>query len=146
MMNKTKVIEKYQSTLKTLDEPAHAIVMSAGSALVLLGIRNKTDMVNISVSPNLFRYLGIKKSVIQRKDTQPYIQLDKELRVHLIDDNIGVACVDGVWIYSLSELLKQKQKVTAHPNRLPVNKKRDEQEMRLLQEMIKAGKTVSRMV
>lgn len=146
MMDKIELIEKYQSVLKALNEPGHNVLVSSGSALVILGVRNKTDTLNVNVPPNVFKYLSSTKTVIQRSGCTPYIQLDKQTRAHPSADYTGVCCVEGIWLFSVSELIKQKKEVTKHPNRLPINKLRDQKEIDALEVLLKSNKTTSKMV
>lgn len=145
-MNKARLIDKYHSTLAGLKEEAHGLVLSSGSALVLMGIRNNTSMLTGTVTPVVFKWLSNNHKVLQRRHIGSFIQLDYKTRIHGGDENTGVVCIDGIWCCSPFELLKQKRHMVNLPNRNPKRLLRDYEEIKILQDLVKSNRMTARAI
>lgn len=145
-MNKEQLIARYKVLVAELKEDPHNVVISAGAALVILGMRKQISMLNADVLPGVFNWLSRSKDIRHRRHIEPYIQLDFEIRVHKGDENTGVVCVDGVWIYSPFELMRQRQRVANFPNRNPLRLARDLVEIEKLKVLMRSPTITARML
>lgn len=146
-MNKTQMIARYKALLVEIKEDSHTVVLSGGAALVMLGLRERTSMLTVIIPPNLFNYLTYTgKRINHRKHIEPFVQMNYVTRIHAGDEDTGVVCVDGIWILSPSELIKQKRILVKFPNRNPHRLRRDLEEIKLLEEMARSGKITARAV
>lgn len=145
-MNKAQLIDKYRSTLAGLKEEPHGLVLSAGSALVIMGIRASTSMMIGAVTPSVFKWVANKNKVLKRKHIGVFIQLDFKTRIHEGDEDTGVVCIDGIWCCSPFELLKQKRHMASLQNRNPKRLARDREEIKILQEIVKSNRMTARAI
>ena len=119
-MDKAAVIERYRTLLNELDEPAHSVVLSAGSALVLLGVRETTSDLDADVPENLFRLYERSGKFTVREAAEGMtksLKFDTDVDLNVLDTDRGVVCVNGVWVYSPGELLVQKRYLSKLPGR-----------------------------
>lgn len=145
-MNKKQLIARYEALLKEIKEDSHTVVLSGGAALVILGLRERTSMLVAIIPPNLFNYLATKRHINHRKHIEPFIQMNYVTRIHSGDEDTGVVCVDGIWMLSPSELIKQRRKLVNFPNRNPHRLRRDLEEIRQLEDMARSSKITARAV
>lgn len=122
MLNKEQIIQQMQ----TLGELLHSygvhsprIVLGAGAALVLHGIRELTNDIDASCSPEIFRAIvNIYKAPIQvlpimghypsvRKIKIPSSDIDLHEEPNISDDDYLLSA-DGIFILSPKSLIKQK--------------------------------------
>lgn len=119
-MDKAAVIERYKALLNQLDEPALNVILTAGSALVMHGIRETTSDLDADVKENVFN-LHKRSGKYETKDALPGIGellvYDKDVELHVFEETRGLSYVDGVWCYSPHELLIQKRYLSTMPGR-----------------------------
>lgn len=145
-MNKAQLIDKYRCTLSCLMEEPHGLVLSGGSALVLMGIRTSTSMMSGAVIPSVFKWLSNKHTVLKRKHIGTFIQLDYKARIHEGSEDTGVVCIDGIWCCSPFELLKQKRHMANLANRNPKRLARDREEIKVLEGIVKSNRLTARAI
>lgn len=111
-MDKEAVIERYITLLNELNEPARNLVLSAGSALVVLGVRETTADLDVDVPEGVFKVYersGKFEVTAATLDISKRLKFDVDVDLHILDEDRGRACLNGVWIYSPNELLIQKR-------------------------------------
>lgn len=145
-MKKADVIKRYQALLVELDEPARDVVLSAGGALVVLGLRESTADLDVDVQPNVFKWLARSHLTLSDPGVPDSIKYRLDVDVHALSETVGVVCVDGVWIYSPSELLKQKRYLASLPSRREGKRERDWFEVELLEQLIKEQTLTARVM
>lgn len=145
-MNKARVVERYKQLLNELDEDARSVILSAGAALVVLGIRENTRGLDVAVQPGVFRYLSTARPVVKEVGTSDTVQFAEDVNVHEFDDTTGVVCVEGVWMYSPSELLKQLRYLAKLPNSKEGKRETDLQEISQLEQLIQGQRLTARVL
>lgn len=144
-MNKDQLVHEYQKLVKTLDEHPHHVVLSAGGALVMMGIRSETDDMDVDVNPNVFRLESKRHPYIAEENVNPRVVYNEFIDLHELSENTGVVCIEGVWVYSPSEMLYQKRHLASIPNRAPGKRERDLIEIGQLEELARSRRLTSRM-
>ncbi len=124
MDKQTRALE-YTRLVTELGELPHQVVLSAGAALVMLGIREETQDLDVDVSESVFKWLALKHPIITEDNISPRIAYREHIDVHVFNENTGVVCVSGVWIYSPGEMLRQKLYLADIPNRTAGKRKKD---------------------
>ncbi len=151
-MDKQAVIERYKALLNELDEPARNVVLSAGSALVILGIRETTEDLDADVSEGVFKFYersgNYPTTAIMEGDKESikYVTFDKNVDLHVLDEDRGLACIDGVWVYSPSELLAQKRYLSNLQCRSEEKRKTDLSDIVALESLIKERNHTARVM
>lgn len=121
-MDKESVIRQYKKLVEELGEQPHSVVLSSGAALVMMGIRDQTQDLDVDVPANIFKWLGNTRQVIAEEHCSPRIQYSPEVDVHELSEHTAVVCIAGVWMYSPGELLLQKRHLANLPTR-PAHKR-----------------------
>jgi hypothetical protein len=147
-MRKEEVIARYQELVKELVEPAHNVVLSAGSASVMMGLRDETDDLDADVLPGVFKWAcAVKKAtVIVEENVNDRIKYSDKVDLHILDEDRGRVCIEGVWVYSPQELLNQKRYLMRMPNRRAEKMLRDQLEVSQLEELIRKPKFTAKAV
>ena len=139
-MDKAAVIERYKTLLNELDEPAYSVVLSAGSALVLLGVRQSTTDLDVDIPEGTFKMFersGKFPVLPAAGGDGKHLKFDKDVDLNVLDTDRGVVCLGGVWSYSPSELLAQKRYLSKSPERSPEKRAADLQDIGVLETLIK---------
>lgn len=156
-MDKAAVVERYKELLNQLNEPAQNVVLSAGAALVILGLREETADLDVDVPTGVFmwafgdhnaRLKSSGKDTVQMQAVggSSYFDLHEDVALHELSDTTGVVCVEGVWIYSPSELLQQKRYLARLAERDDTKRERDLAEAALIEQLIKEQKHTARVM
>lgn len=145
-MDKAQVVERYRQLLSELKEEPRDVVLSAGSALVMLGIRETTQDLDVDVSTGVFKFLSRTNLVIVEEGISDLIKYGVDVDIHERDSSTGVVCVEGVWLYSPSSLLMQKRYLAKLPTRKEGKRETDLQEISLLEELIRGQKLTARVM
>ena len=145
-MKKEDVIQHYRELVAALGEDPHHVVLSAGAAAVMMGIRDETDDLDVDVLPGVFKWVCGTKPVIVEENVSDRVAYSDHVDLHVLDEDRGVVCIDGIWVYSPRELLAQKRKLAKMPNRTPGKMLRDSIEIGLLEELAKSPVFTARAV
>jgi len=124
-MNKEAVIREYKKLVDELGEQPHEVVLSAGAALVMMGVRDQTEDLDVDVRSNIFKWLSNGRKVIEEEHVSPRIEYRSNIDIHELSENTGVVCIAGVWMYSPGELLIQKRYLANMPNRRFAKREKD---------------------
>ncbi|MNM71163.1 hypothetical protein D3C81_828190 [compost metagenome] len=122
------------------------MVLSAGAALVVLGIRANTRVLDADVQPGVFRYLSNVRPVVTGMGIPDYVQFAEDVEIHEFDDTTGVVCHEGVWMYSPSELLKQLRYLAKLPECKEGRRETDLQEISQLEQLIQGQRLTARVL
>lgn len=134
-MRKDDVIVQYKALVHELGESAHNVVLSAGAAAVMMGIREETNDLDADVLPGVFKWAGSTKSVIQEEGFNDRVVFSDCVDLHELDEDRGRVCIEGVWVYSPRELILQKQAMVRNPKRAIGKLVQDQVEIALLEQM-----------
>lgn len=132
-MNKAEVIERYRELVEDLTLPPHQVILSAGAALVVMGIREETSDLDVDVPTSVFNWASNKFGVIENETVNKRVQYTPLVDLHEYDENTGVVCIEGVWLYSPTELLKQKHWLTKLADRTDIKTQQDHRDIRQLE-------------
>jgi len=146
-MDKAAVIERYRALLNELDEPARNVVLSSGSALVLLGVRMTTADLDADIPENLFRLYerSGKFTVLEATEgLSKQLKFEPDVDLSVLDTDRGVCCIGGVWAYSPSELLAQKRYLSTFPGRSEGKRAADLLDIIALETLVKEQKHSAR--
>lgn len=145
-MRKEDVIVQYHQLVSALGESPHHVVLSAGAAAVMMGLRDETDDLDADVLPGVFKWACTAKKLIVEDNVNDRIKYSEKVDLHILDEDRGVVCIEGVWVYSPRELLHQKKHLARMENRPYAKMIRDQIEITLLEELIKTPKFTARAV
>jgi hypothetical protein len=145
-MRKEDVVAQYHQLVSALGESAHHVVLSAGAAAVMMGLRDETDDLDADVLPGVFKWVCTNKKVIVEENVNDRVKYSEHVDLHVLDEDRGIVCIEGVWVYSPRELLNQKRHLARMENRPYGKMVRDQIEITLLEELIKTPKFTARAV
>lgn len=131
-MDKTAVVARYKELLEELGSPANEVILTAGAALVVLGIRGKVKSLDVDIPVNVFNWVGTKHEIIVKEGSVPRIKLSDNVTLRILEDTIGLSNNGGVWMYSLSELITQKRYLSTMKDRDEDRRLNDQMEVYLL--------------
>lgn len=137
-MDKKAVIELYTKLVEELAEPAKDVVLSAGAAMVMMGLREETADLDVDVLPNVFKSIGRTRGIVTEEGGFTLIHYSDHVALHEFDVNSGRVCIEGVWTYSPGELLTQKRYLSTHPKRNPSKYEQDRKDIEALEALIKS--------
>lgn len=146
-MDKAAVVERYRTLLNELNEPAHSVVLSSGSALVLLGVRMTTNDLDVDVPEGVFKMYerSGKFPVLEATEGDgKHVKFDEDVDLNVLDTDRGVVCLGGVWSYSPSELLAQKRYLSKLPGRAEGKRAADLLDIAALETLIKERSLTAR--
>lgn len=117
-MNKKVVKTAYKRYLKEEALAGRDVVLTAGGALVMYGLR--TDTIDLEVDIPQFAFVRYSTAYPERYRTYPTGpilvkgQVDVRARQY---PNADVRCIEGVWVPEPSVLLGQKVRLYTWPDR-----------------------------
>lgn len=113
-----------------------AFIVSAGGALVMHGIREKTDDLDIDTDKvNYTTLLLCDYPIID--DGFLRIRLNDSTDVHCVKIPCGETMeIDGVWCYTLEHLITQYRALSIHPARKPEKVARDIETVAKLRKLV----------
>jgi hypothetical protein len=131
-MKKDDVITQYKTLVHELGESAHNVVLSAGAAAVMMGIRDETTNLDVDVLPGVFKWAAINKKIEKSGTLNDRVVYSENIGLHELDEDRGRVCIEGVWVYSPRELIIQKRQLGHDTYRCIGKRVRDEVEVALL--------------
>lgn len=144
-MDKDQVKARYLALVEKLGELPHHVVLSAGGALVMMGVRSTTEDLDVDVLPGVFKWVSAGKELIVEENISPRFKYDPFIDLHELSEDTGLACIEGVWCYSAREMLLQKRHLANIPNRKPGKRERDLMEIVQLESLVKSPRLTARM-
>lgn len=113
-MNRLELIREYKQIAELLDGD---LVVSAGAALVMLGIREECGDIDVDVSIYTWERLFTPEQR-SKAPNGPLPKLGMDFHPALITRD-SWKDIDGVKVYEIDHLIKQKQELIARPDRFP---------------------------
>lgn len=144
-MNKEKVKEHYQALVTALDELPHNVVLSAGAALVMMGIRENTNDLDADVPTAAFKNEARKNGIVEEENVNPRVKYTDHIELHELSEYTGRVCIEGVYVYSPHALLQQKRHLAHIPNRPPIKREQDLMEIVQLESLVRSPRHTARM-
>lgn len=144
-MNKQQVITEYQKLVSELGELPHHVVLSAGAALVMMGIRKDTDDLDVDVQPGVYKWAALSKPTVVEDNISPRVKWADKVDLHEFSENTGIVCIEGVWVYSPGEMLNQKRHLASIPNRAFGKREKDLIEIVQLESLRRDSRLTARM-
>jgi len=137
-LDQRAVATAYFQLCKVLNlEPKH-VVLSAGAAMVMLGLRKYTNDLDVDVPLDTFwGYLSRKPA--QEGLTGSYVEFDGITDLHMRPEdftNVDVVDMQGVHIYSVERLIAQKEMMRDHPKRNKEKIPQDTKDIKALKELL----------
>jgi hypothetical protein len=114
MLKRQDIIREYLKAVDELGIKPQDMVVGAGGACVLHGVREQTEDIDTDVPEELFYKLldsGKYKWYYFTSGTSKVIVLEynQVIDIHRLEHGIQSTMVDGVNCYSVEQVLKQKQ-------------------------------------
>lgn len=134
-MNKAQLISKLKAWATDEDVSLIEIHVSHGGSLLMLGLRDETDDIDLTVSKRVWDRLIDAGHQVQRippSATYPEVNLisvTDDIDVHLIDPSQGVSLdvFDGVWYRDARNTLADKMRL---------NRPKDQKDIEALKKLI----------
>lgn len=133
-MNVNAVISLYNKTIKEIGGDPKDFVLSAGAALVLLGVRETTSDLDIDVSNEIFDDIAIlpyQKVLLEKTEVIKYNSQIDLIRT----ENKKTKIIKGCYCYTIEELIKQKQKLLKQEKRTKQKKEQDKKDLDKLMQL-----------
>lgn len=112
-MNKQELIERYRAFITLHHLTAEQVIVGAGGALCLMGLRQETQDIDIDVGPRVFEmflsqglpthYFGKTRVLV--------VEVAELIDAHLLNNRVTVVKTDGVCHYSAKAVLEFKQRL-----------------------------------
>lgn len=134
--NKEQLIHEYFETVQKLNYQKHTVIVSAGGAMVLHGLRETTQ--DLDLDTNRVQYAHAAKTYPGVEDGFPRLSITPSADLHSVQvSGIEAYCViKGVWTYTLEHLVGVYSALAKHPARNPAKIARDLASVALLQAKI----------
>ena len=131
-MNRKELIQKYREFLRDFKLGASQVVVGAGGALCVLGLREETSDIDVDVPLEVFNRLlklGLPthEFVISGQKPVLVIEATDVVDVHVQTNKDPVVLTDGVCHYTPEVLLAFKQKL---------NREKDQEDIRKLKKYL----------
>ena len=134
-MNKEKFIELYQNFCHGNNLNPKDVVVSAGGAMVILGIRRTTNDLDLDVEDSFYERMG-RCYGFNKTPFGENVNVNILIDLHRRKPDTEVVCVDGVYIYSIKDLIKQKQALLAEPTHFVYKRIEHQKDLNKLQQVL----------
>ena len=134
MFNKQQVISQYILFCELSHLPPENVILSAGGALVLLGLREKTADLDLDVPISFYNKVKRDYGIGYLKEGDCY-RWDETVDIKPSLD-IPSFCSEGVYCYTISELIKQKEYLLTLDTRPSVKKIQDKIDLMKLKRIV----------
>jgi hypothetical protein len=132
-MNKAKLIYEYNEFIKHFNIDPKNVIVSAGGACVLYGIREETSDIDVSIPRDFFNTLlqskkyktYIFKSI--NFETIEVIEYNEYIDLHAEREKLNTTFVEGVCCLSVQNLLEEKKRL---------NRPKDQDDIKKLKALI----------
>lgn len=112
------------------------VVVSSGGALLMLGLRDSTNDLDLAVPEETYEFqrylLGAGHERVTEHGT--YLDYNEKVSLQKLPKGITVQIVNGVRVYSLDDLIKQKEALIQSLDRSPLKVKQDHIDIERLKE------------
>lgn len=134
MMNAVEFARTYFNFCEAIGEKPENVLVSAGGALLMLGLRESSDDLDLDVRDVVYDAVATRKPE-NRWSGGAFIDYDEHVSIHRKPPGVKPMVVQGVTLYSLEDLIKQKEKMVKAPDRKPEKVKQDNKDIEALKEL-----------
>jgi len=134
-LDRATVALQYFQLCKTLELEPKQVVLSAGAAMVLLGLRKYTNDLDVDVPPEVFEKHKARKGS-QQGLTGELVIWDGVTDIHSLPADVEVMDCLGAYIYHPVALIKQKETMASHPDRKPEKVAQDRKDIQALKQLL----------
>lgn len=117
-MDRNSFVKQYFNFCNEVGEKPEDVLVSAGGALLLLGLREESSDLDLDVRREVYDKFK-RHGNIRRSSLGEYVDYNELVSLHVTPSGIGKMEVDGVWMYSVGELMVQKMALANMPDRTP---------------------------
>lgn len=112
-MNKVELVSEYHRVCRMLAIPAQQVVLGAGGALMMLGLREQTQDLDLSIPPEVFAALcaASPERAIEKSATLTVFAISSLTDLHAQDTDWEIEQTEGVWHLTAEAVLEQKRKL-----------------------------------
>lgn len=121
-MNKVELITEYHRVCRMLAIPAQQVVLGSGGALMMLGLREQTQDLDLEVPTEVFDACcrASPEKVVRKRPDMTTFPLTALAELHTNTDHFPIQETEGVWHYTAEAVLEQKRKL---------NREKDQQDI-----------------
>lgn len=137
IMDATGFAKAYFNFCGDIGERPEHVVVSAGGALLMLGLRDDTDDLDLDVRHIVYAALASRlgHSKQRRSSHGTYMDYSDSISLHVMPSHIRPQCVNGVYLYSVNDLIIQKEKLARAPDRKPEKMAQDLKDIEALKQL-----------
>ena len=121
MLKREKIVELYFKGCEKINLPPERVVVGAGGACVLLGIRESTNDIDVDVVKSDFDELlkvGYKSHLFG--DDNVVLEVTEHMDVHGVDEIVDTVVIEGVTCYSAKSVLDFKLKLNREKDKADI--------------------------
>lgn len=112
------------------------VVVSSGGALLMLGLRDSTNDLDLSIPSDTYEFqrylLGSDKERVTGHGT--FLDYNEKVSLQKLPMGVAIQVVNGVRVYSLDDLIRQKEALIQSLDRSPLKVKQDHVDIERLKE------------
>jgi hypothetical protein len=126
----------YHGVVKELGVDHRDVIVTGGAAMVMLGIREETNDLDLDVTQEIFDKYKTDDNIEYFGDIV-VINYNDLVSFHVLDPNAtAIETKDGITRYAIEKLIKQKQDLINNPDRDPLSRLRDIEDLKVLRERL----------
>lgn len=137
-MNKLQFISEYFNFCTEHNLQCKDVLVSAGGALLMLGLRTETEDLDLDVSDRAYdRFLRLVGKDKERTSSHgTYLDVSELVSVHRRRPDQPVQEKNFVWLYSTEALIEQKTKLANAVDRPPEKAVKDLRDVKALKALL----------
>lgn len=136
-MNALEFARAYFNFCGDIGERPEHVIVSAGGALLMLGLRDDTDDLDLDVRQIVYAAQSTRlgHSRQRRSSHGTYLDYSDQISLHVTPSHIRTQVVNGVTLYSINDLINQKEKLAHAPDRKPEKAEQDLKDIEALKKL-----------
>jgi hypothetical protein len=133
-MNALEFARAYFNFCADIGERPEHVVVSAGGALLMLGLRDDTDDLDLDVRQIVYAAMSARLGYSKQRHSShgSYLDYTDKISLHAMPKHIKTQVINGVYVYSTDDLIKQKEKLAKAPDRKPEKAAQDQKDIEAL--------------
>lgn len=138
-MNKKEFVVAYRKAVEMLGLPSSKVIATSGGALLMLGLRDETDDLDLDIPKSAFDVLA-NIHPVKMFGGNKVVDICDKVSVHIAECNIEtIVTPEGVTIPNLDALLQLKLRISKLPERNAAKVAIDKRDISKLQLLISGG-------
>jgi len=137
-LDRDAVVRRYKQLCVEMGLDYKDVILSAGAAMVLMGVRKHTQEIDVDVPAAFFNQQRVRKGFTNGLLGEA-VAWDGMVDIHPLPAHFtdgDVMNYLGIWIYSPKALMKQKRKLAKHKDREPRKAAQDRCDLVKLKEIM----------